>query len=82
MKTMARKATKYESQAKTTSIRITSRASIKARDNYYTVEYCEERSIPDTADVEKERALLWEIANLECDKQVEDIWQAITKRKV
>lgn len=76
---MARKTSKYESQAKTTSIRITSRASIKAGDNYYTVEYCEERSIPETADVEKERAILWDVANSECDKQVEDIFKVYKK---
>ena len=30
---------------KITSIRATSRASIKVRDSFYTMEYCEERSI-------------------------------------
>jgi hypothetical protein len=33
--------TNYESKAITTQIRATSRASVKVRDNYYTVEYTE-----------------------------------------
>ena len=43
----------------TTAIRITSRASIKVKDSFYTIEYCEERSIPEGADLEEERADLW-----------------------
>ena len=39
--------TKYESKAATTQIRATSRASVKVRESFYTVEYCEERTIPD-----------------------------------
>ena len=37
----------YESKAKTTKISATSRSAIKIRESYYTVEYTEERSIPD-----------------------------------
>lgn len=76
---MATRKTEYKSLAKTTSIRITSRASVKVSDNFYTVEYCEERSIPDGADVIKERALLWDDANNECDKQIEDILKVYKK---
>lgn len=57
----------------TTAIRITSRASIKVKDSFYTIEYCEERSIPEGADVEKERAELWSVCNSEVDNQLEDI---------
>ena len=65
----------YESKAIVTTIRATSRASVKVRDNFYTVEYCEERTIPDIdgVDIEEERALLWDTANAECDNQIEEI---------
>ena len=57
----------------TTAIRITSRASIKVKDSFYTIEYCEERSIPESADLEEERADLWNTCNAEVDNQLEDI---------
>ncbi len=60
----------------TTSIRATSRASVKVGDSFYTVEYCEERSIEDYAsddDLMKARKDLWDTVNYECDNQVEDI---------
>lgn len=57
----------------TTAIRITSRASIKVKDSFYTVEYCEERGIPEGADLEEERAELWGVCNNEVDNQLEDI---------
>lgn len=57
----------------TTSIRITSRASIKVKDSFYTIEYCEERSIPEGANLEEERAELWGVCNTEVDNQLEDI---------
>ena len=57
----------------TTAIRITSRASIKVKDSFYTIEYCEERSIPEGADLEEERADLWGVCNSEVDNQLEDI---------
>ena len=67
--------TNYVSQAKTTTIKATSRASVKIRDNFFTVEYSEERVIPDIDDVniEAERAILWDIVNTECDNQVQEI---------
>ena len=65
----------YESKAIITSIRATSRASMKIRDNYMTVEYTEERMIPaiEGVDIEQERALLWDAVNDECDNQMEII---------
>jgi len=61
--------------AKTTTIRATSRASVKVRDNYFTVEYSEERVIPDVegVDLEKERQELWDTVNNECDNQILEI---------
>ena len=69
----------YESKAVTTAIRITSRASVKVGDNFYTVEYCEERAIPNDADVVQERKLLWDEANAECDNQICDILKTYKK---
>ena len=65
----------YESKAKVTKISATSRSAIKIRDNYYTVEYTEERSIPDIEDVDldAERSMLWNDVNATVDNQVEEI---------
>lgn len=63
------------SKAKTTVIKATSRASVKVKDNYFTVEYSEERVIPDIEGVnlEEERAELWDTVNAECDNQILEI---------
>lgn len=65
----------YEVKGITTSIKFTSRASVKIHDNYYTVEACEERIIPDLEDVdiEEERKALWDAVNDEADEQIEQI---------
>lgn len=72
----------YESKAKITTIRATSRASVKIKDNFFTVEYSEERAIPDNSDVniEAERAILWDVVNAECDTQVQEIKDAFSGR--
>lgn len=64
-----------ESKAIITTIRATSRASVKVRDNFYTVEYTEERALPDgiDVDIEAERQMLWDTVNGECDNQIEEI---------
>ena len=61
--------------AKTTTIKATSRASVKIKDNYFTVEYSEERVIPDVegVDLEEEKAELWDAVNTECDNQILEI---------
>lgn len=71
----AKKKAEYVSKAVTTKISISSRASVKVRESYYTVEYTEERAIPDVTDVDiqKERELLWDACNTEVDNQIEDI---------
>lgn len=63
-----------------TSIRATSRASIKVHDSFYTVEYCEERSIAPEDDIEEERAKLWDTCNTEVDQQLEDILKSFGKK--
>lgn len=64
-----------ESKAIITKISATSRASVKVRDNFYTVEYSEERAIPDgiEIDLDAERQMLWDTVNSECDNQIEEI---------
>jgi len=65
----------YEQKAIVSTIRATSRASVKIKDSFYTVEYSEERVIPDIdgVDLQEERELLWDTCNGECDAQIEDI---------
>ena len=73
----------YTSKAITTQIRATSRASVKVRDNFYTVEYSEERTIPDIEGVnlEEEKRILWDDVNGEVDAQIEDIIKSFAKQK-
>ncbi len=65
----------YESKAVITNIKATSRVAIKIKDNFYTVEYTEERNIPDIdgIDVEAERNALWNDVNNTVDNQAEEI---------
>lgn len=65
----------YVSKAVPTKITAVSRCAIKIRDNYYTIEASEERSIADTQDVDmdKEWSLLFDEVNNITDKQVVDI---------
>ena len=58
---------------KITTIKAISRASVKIKDSFYTVEYGEERSIDPDDNVEEERLKLWVTCNNEVDKQLEDI---------
>ena len=62
----------------TSKISATSRASVKVKDSYYTVEYSEERVINDidAIDIRAERELLWDTVNKEVDNQVEQIVKA------
>ena len=71
-----------ESKLKTVSIRFTSRASIKIRDNFITVEACEERVVPEGVtdiDWEAERKMLWDTVNDECDDQIQDAIKTFSK---
>lgn len=63
------------SKAKVVSIKATSRAAIKIRDSYYTIEYTEERTIPDIEDIDmdEERTILWTDVNATVDNQIEEI---------
>ena len=74
----------YEPKAVVSTIKATSRASVKIRDNYFTAEYSEERIIPNdipTIDIEKEREALWDAVNNECDNQIEMTIKIMTQRQ-
>ena len=61
------------SKAKTTTIKATSRVAVKIKDNFYTVEFSEERAVPEDADLEEERTALWDAVNGSVDEQCEQI---------
>lgn len=65
----------YESKAKITEITAVSRVALSIKNNYYTVEYSEKRSIPDVdgVDIESERELLWNDVNATVDNQANEI---------
>ncbi len=71
----------YISKAKTTLIKASSRESIKLGDNYFTVEFTEERSVPEDCNLEEERALLWDDVNEEIDQQIDDIIDMYRNKK-
>ena len=77
--TTKKKQDSYISKAITTSIRVTSRASMKVSDNFFTVEYCEERSVPEDCNIEEERKLLWDDCNAEVDNQIQEIMDTFRK---
>lgn len=71
----------YEGKAKVTKITATSRVALKVKDNFYTVEYSEERTIPDVEDIniDAERRLLFDDVNAIVDEQAEDIIKTFQK---
>jgi hypothetical protein len=66
---------------KTTLIRATSRVSTKLKDNFYTFEYSEERSIDEGDDLEQAREELWNTCNAEVDAQVEETVALVNNRR-
>lgn len=71
----------YESKAVVTTIKATSRVALKIRDNYFTIEYSEERSIPEDVDIDidYERSLLFDDVNSIVDNQMSDIQATFRK---
>ena len=67
--------------AKTTTIKASSRASVKVGDNFYTIEWTEERTVDPKDDIEEERQNLWDDVNREVDGQVEDILEAYGNKR-
>ena len=62
-------------QVRTTKIQATQRMAIKIRDNYYTIEYLEEREIPNNPniDLEQEKLDLFESVKNTVYGQMEEI---------
>ena len=59
----------------TTSIKFTSRASVKIGDSYYTFEATIEKSVPNNCtldDYEQAKADLWNECHAEVDRQIEE----------
>lgn len=71
----------YASKAVVKTIKATSRVAIKIRDNYFTVEYSEEREIPndETVDIQEEREQLFTDVNSIVDMQVIEIQETFKK---
>lgn len=71
----------YESMATTTKITAVSRVALKLKDNFYTVEFSEERAIPDAegVNIEEERKILFDDVNAIVDSQCEEIIRTFTK---
>lgn len=68
--------------AQTTLIKAVSKCTVKIKDNFYSVEYSEERSLPENVDdntLDNERRLLWEDVNKTVDEQVIDIVNSFKK---
>ena len=71
----------YEVKGKTTKITATSRCAIKIKDNYYTLELSEERTMPDNEeiDLDKEYKALFDSINIEIDNQMQDVLNSIKR---
>ena len=72
----------YYSKGVTKEITVSSRASAKFGNNYYTFEYSETRTLPSPEEcsdlnIDKERQLLWEDANREVDNQLIELQEFI-----
>jgi hypothetical protein len=73
----------YITKAKTVRIEATSRVALKIKDNFYTIEAKEERSVDDTdgIDIEKEWTALFDDLNNIVDSQCEEIKQMLTSNR-
>lgn len=72
----------YVSKAIPKIIKFTSRASVKIKDNFYTIEYGEERQIDnfEFVNLDKERQKLIDDCNSIVDKQVEEILDTFVRK--
>ena len=75
------------SKFNTTSIRLTSRASIKIGDSFFTFEACEEKQCdPEISstlteeELKEEREKLWDLVNSEVDNQIAEIKSYVNKK--
>lgn len=71
--TFVEEASVYTPQGITTSIKAESGVSIETKKGWYRVAFTEERIVPESADIEKEKEALWQAVNNEVDRQIDDI---------
>ena len=73
---------KYMPKAKITTIKYSSRASIKVKDSFYTMEYGEERQIDnfDEVNIDLEKQALIDDCNKVVDDQLQEIIQMSYKK--
>ena len=65
----------YVSKATVTTIKANSKVTLKIKDNFFSVEYSEERTVPDVdgVDIEAERKCLFNDVNAIVDEQADVI---------
>ena len=63
----------YTPQGITTTIKAESGLSIETKKGWYRFSFTEERIIPESADIEKEKEALWTSVNNEVDRQAEEV---------
>ena len=73
----------YTPKAITTKISAASSVTIKIRDNYYKVEFSEERELPAGEDfnLEAEKDALFDSVNATVDQQAEDILRTFQSKR-
>ena len=71
----------YNPKAKITTIKFNSRASIKVKDSFYTIEYGEERQIDNfnEVNIDLERAALINDCNNVVDNEIKEIINSMYK---
>ena len=69
----------YKTVSITTSIKASSRMSVNIDKNDFTVEFTEERSVPQNCDLAKEREALWDAVNEEVDSQISLVYSTFKK---
>ena len=52
------------------TVKFTSRASVKIKDNFYTFEACIEKTVPENVNYDKFKQELWDEVTDEVDKQI------------
>lgn len=71
----------YEVKGKTTEISATSRVALKVKDNFYTVEASEKRTVPtENVDMKAEWEDLWNSVNGIVDNQANEIYTMFAKK--
>ena len=73
----------YISKAKTTNIHYVSRVSLKIDDNFYTMEYGEDRTVDfDNVDIDKEIRALIDKCNVIVDTEARNTFKEISKKYI